>query len=364
MGKFTKLVVLLGLILTVAMSAPFDAGSKYNVTNITDSPDNYELNPSFAEQGKSILFMLFTGDVDDPRPWDYILCKSDLYGHTWSYVSTAGVIDYRVQDNRHDVLILRTDPDRDFEGSDMEFYSSRCDWEIWQLDLRTEKQRLVEDANNQPIALGYARLGVTGLPDFERGRSVKRAPDGKRKIIVQREKKQGRYFFTFYQQETESRHEIHSTEAWQSYRDTEWFPPIVWLDNSTFLTVAFRSNFHPKFPQSEGFFSIVNFNLNNANSEVVYEAESLEPFTNLCYNPNTADIFFQRMNANTKKTELCQLNSNGKAVEIVYESDGQLGKLKFDYPGTEMVLTEFQHSGSDIMRLTLRGQQIQRLVNK
>lgn len=364
MARLNKFFVLVGLMLTQAISAPSDSGSRANITNLTDSPAHYEFNPSFAEQGRSVLFLMFNGDVDDPRPWDYVLCKSDILGHTWSYVSAAGVIDYRVQDDGYHVLILRTDPERTFEGSGLEFYSSRCNWEIRRLDLRTESELLVESAKNEPLTRGYARLGVDGLPDFELGRSISRSPDGQRNIIVRREKNRDRYFFNFSQIKEGSRRDIYSTEAWKSYRDEEWFPKVVWLQNNSFLTVTFRSDPNPKFPQSEGLFSIVKFNLNNDDSEVVYKAAALEPFTNLCYNPYTRDIFFQKMNANTNKIELCRLNSFDKDVEIVYESDWQLGELRFEPQGSEAVLTGFQNDNSDIFRLTLNGHRIQRLVNK
>lgn len=364
MGRLIKLVVLLGVMFADAMSAPVDAGARYAVTNITESPEDYEVNPSFAEQGRTVLFLTFVGDANAPRPWDYVLCKTDVHGQTRSYLSTAGVIHYRVQDNGYHVLILRTDPDRAFHGDEIAFYSSRCDWQIWQLDLRTQKRRLVQSANNQPLARGYAKLGVTGLPDFKLGRAIHAAPNGKREIVVQREKNRDRYVFTFYRRDGGTQREIYSTEAWISYRDVEWFPELIWLDHSTFLTVVFRSDPEAKFPQSRGLFSIVKFNLNKAHGEIVYEAEAARPFTKLCYDPLTADVFFQKFDENTKQTELCRLNLNDNGVDIVYDSAGQLGEVGLERQGAEVVFTEFKTNTSDIMRLTLTGPGIQRLVNK
>jgi len=333
-----------------------------NPVKLTDTPQHFELNPSFAEQGRSVLFMVFTGDVDHPKPWDYALCKSDILASATTEIAAPGVIDYSVQNNGFDVLILRTNPTTRFDGSGHEFYTFACDWEIRRLNLKTGAEERVASAKGRPLAHGYAHLGVDGFPDSETGRYVTKTPDGMREILVQREKEQRKYHFKFYRVSGQEHREIFTTEAWQSYRDVEWFPPVVWLDNSSFLTLGFHSDSGQKFPQSEGLFSIVKFNLNKNEATVIYKNSSLDPFSKLAYNSQTGEIFFQKFNANTQKTELCRLNPDARDVEIVYESKTDLGEVRFDPSGTEAVFTQFHYNTTDIMRIMLDRNRIERLA--
>jgi hypothetical protein len=208
-------------------------------------------------------------------------------------------------------------------------------------------------------------LGLANLPNGDKGQLISNSPQKTNKISIQR-KPNGFDFHFYYSRfdEDGNQHNVFQTEAWQSYHDSEWWPDIVWLNESRFLTLRFQSLFNEAFPQSEGLFSIVEIDFISGAAKDLYSDFSVKPFPRLAVNPDGSSLFFQRFGNAKDVTELWKLNLKDGAAEKIYTVRGELGESRFASDGKSIVFTEVTDNHFDIIRLDLDRNSIENVVGR
>ncbi len=332
--------------------------------NITHSIEQLAVNPRLIENGSQVLFLIFGGDPNYPKPWDYKLSRSDRDGNAAYVLTPSGVLDYNVLADEHGVLILMAIPalQASTEGDDS--YEEIKDWELWHLDLESEEKQLLESSNSLPLSEGYKILGIADLPPTAADKIVSSSPDKTHTILVQRQPSGPTQYFSFFRVDGSGKQvEIFRTESWQSYHDAEWWPDIVWLNDSSLLTIRFQSLFDESFPQSEGLFSIVEIDLISGAARDLYSDFSIKPFPRMALNPDGSALFFQKF-GNDSTSELWKLNLADDTTEMVYSVSGELGDSRFSADGNSLVFTEVTNEHFDIIRLDLERNSIENVVGR
>ncbi len=347
----------------VAYSTSIPVNSNLYFKNITHSEHQLEMNPRFIENGSKILFLIFTGNPESPKPWDYMLSSSDREGHSVYYVTSEGVLDYNVLSNERGVLVLKVIPTA--PNANIEIYEDIRDWELWYLDLENEVNVLLESSKGLPLSEGYKILGLADLPNHRMAQFTSHSPRRTTWLRVQREEKDEMYFFKFYVEKGAGRNAIFTTEAWQSYSHNGWWPAVVWIDESSFITVRFQSIPDERFPQSEGLFSIVRVDLNEPSETHLFSDFALKPFPKIALNPAANALYFQlyfhKFGKGYETTELWRLNLETKHAEMIYSVEGDLGEVRFASDGSSLVFTQLIEHNFDIIRVDLQQHNLQNL---
>jgi hypothetical protein len=335
----------------VAYSTSMPVGSNMYFKNITHSDHQLEMNPRFIENGTKILFLIFTGNPESPKPWDYMLSSSDREGHSIYYITSQGVLDYNVLSDEFGVLVLKAITTA--ENWDIDAYEDIREWELWYLDLENRVNVLLESSKGLPLSEGYKILGLADLPNHQLAQFSTQSPRRTTRLLVQREEKEEKYFYKFYVEKGVGRKVIFTTEAWQSYSHNEWWPAVVWLDESSFITVRFQSIPDERFPQSEGLFSIVRVDLNEPSETHLFSDFALKPFPKIALHPSASTLYFHKVGKAYETTELWRLNLVTKLAEMIYSVEGDLGDVRFASDGSSLVFTQLIDHNFDIIRVDL-----------
>ncbi|MFQ5864533.1 MAG: hypothetical protein ACE5IW_04810 [bacterium] len=346
-------------------STPMDSNSGVRLINITSTENLLEIKPRFIENGRSVLFLVFSGDYLSPKPWDYRLSKSDREGQAVDYLTPNGVLDYNVLPDEHGILVLKARSGLEMDETDFDFYDDLQGWELWYFNLQSSEMVLLEASTELPISVGYYMLGLGMLPDFDSDEFLVSSPKETAQIIIRRHKKEDLSYFRFCHPDSIDNDGIlFETEAWKSYSDTPWWPTITWLDENNFVTVSFESNEDCHITQYEGLFSIVKVDLQSKSREVLFQDLLLSPFPKIVLDPSATFLYFQRMGEDKEITELWSLNLKTKSSEMIYKVKGELGEVRFSLDGSSLIFTQFEGNNFDIICLDLDINKIHRLAGK
>ncbi|MFQ5770627.1 MAG: hypothetical protein ACE5HX_08830 [bacterium] len=194
---------------------------------------------------------------------------------------------------------------------------------------------------------------------------LKKSPQNTTQILIQRET-QGKFlYFNFYLIDNFARKKkIFMTESWQSYSDMNWWPSLIWLNETKFITIGFYSDIEQSLPQSEGLFSIVQIDLNDFSKEILYTDLEIKPFPKFVLNPSLTDLYFQKAGKQSDSTELWKLDLAEKNAEMIYSVQGDLGEIRFSSDGSSFVFTQLLANNFDIIRIDLDRNHIRQLVGK
>ncbi|MFQ6112829.1 MAG: hypothetical protein ACE5NG_01935, partial [bacterium] len=259
---FISASLVLGMNNRDAHSGPKDSTSGLRPKNITRTDSLLEIKPRFIESGRSVLFLVFSGDYLRPKPWDYRLSKSDRDGQAVDYLTTNGVLDYNVLPDEQGILVLEATQSLKMSQPDYDSYDEMEGWELWYLNIKGGEKVLLESSNDLPISVGYYMLGLGILPKVSSFEYLIYSPQKTAQIVIRQEKKQDLSYFRFYYPDRTRREEVlFETEAWNSYSHTPWWPTITWLDENNFATMRFESNDDCQLLQYDGLFSIVKVDL-------------------------------------------------------------------------------------------------------
>ncbi|RMF57872.1 MAG: hypothetical protein D6743_18395 [Calditrichaeota bacterium] len=227
-------------------------------------------------------------------------------------------------------------------------------WQIVRLDLASRRTELVVRSVGRPLSEGYRRLGVGSLPDFASGLLLSESPEGKHRVTFRRRTQDGLVYFDLTTpDDTGSQQSIFETESWNTYSHIAWVPTVLWLDEESFLTLGFVSDFDPTFPQSRGEFSIVKVDLATREMTILYHDRNLNPFPRFVLDAKEPALLFQRTTPDRDQTELCRLNLNDNRVDLIYRVPGELGQVRFSRTGDSVVLSQRLGENFDIIRLVL-----------
>jgi hypothetical protein len=128
---------------------------------------------------------------------------------------------------------------------------------------------------------------------------------------------------------------------------------VVWLDESSFITVRFQSIPDERFPQSEGLFSIVRVDLNEPSETHLFSDFALKPFPKIALHPSASTLYFHKVGKAYETTELWRLNLVTKLAEMIYSVEGDLGDVRFASDGSSLVFTQLIDHNFDIIRVDL-----------
>ncbi|MFQ5652703.1 MAG: hypothetical protein ACE5IY_22445 [bacterium] len=343
---------------TLAASAP---NLEPNLKNITRTSNVLEVNPRFVGNGSHIVYLEFTGDPLYPAPWHYRLVLSDRNGHTAMPLTDSGVIDYTVLPGGRELRYLVIGSFTGEDALDDDFYRQITDWQLWHLDLPSQKKQLVERSGGRPLLDGYGLLGVSGLPDFDSDTMESDSPHRTHRLGLSRKTVGGIDFIEFRLLEDDGEKLIWSTEGYKTHTHVNWLPPVVWLSETTFLTLGFDSFSSRAFPQTEGVFSIVRINLTNETKTVLYRSERLKPFPRFSLDLTSSTLYFQQTGRDDS-SELWRLNFKSGNSDILYRTRAALGEARATFDGASVVLTRLQNNDFDIVRLDLEKNKTQRLT--
>jgi len=331
--------------------------------NITQSNDRLEINPTFIDNDQSILYLVFSGVPFAPQPWDYKLEKSDKDGLSRLSLSSTGVIDYQVSEDGQKVLLLRSCSDRQIEElQDCDTNSEVKDWEVFELNLQTGEKQQIAAANGRSLSEGYKLLGMKTVIDVSE-QYFSKSTQGLNQILVKRwfNENYGFISFQYFKNEGSSK-TVFKTEAWKPYAHLNWLPTITWLDETSFVTLGFQGAFDKKLPQSHGFFSIVKIDIRDEGIELLHKDSRIHPFPKMVMAPNGIELFFRKLE-NRDTTQLWRLNIITKETDLIYSVRGDLGKPRFSKNGSSLVFTELSNNNSEIIRLDLERDNIERIAS-
>ena len=363
-GMLASLLLAHGLVFGQMAHTPASS-SNFHSKNLTYAIDQLALNPRFIENGREVLFLIFSGDPNSPKPWDYKLSRSDCDGQEAYFMTAGGVLDYNVLADEHGVLVLMALPSLQAEESHNDLYEEIRDWELWYLDLSSEEHSLLESARGLPLAEGYKILGLADLPNSTTGQITTASPRKTQRVLIKRQAVGFQDYFSYHLLgDPDPEVEALRTEAWHSYHDSEWWPDVVWLDESNLITLRFQSLLNEAFPQNEGLFSIVKIDLFSKSVTELHSDFLIKPFPRLALNPEASALFFQKFGKEDDITELWKLSLTDDAAEIVYSTHGDLGEARFASHGKSLVFTEVTDNHFDIIRLDLDRGRISNVVGR
>ena len=333
-----------------------EPADRFEVLNITHSGNYFEFKPKFVLEGTALAFLVFAGNPVEPGLSDYQLCVTDLEGKALIYKSDAGVIDYAVRPGgkQLDIILDGRSGKRGSEAVDNFDFS---EWEIWRLDISAKKLYFLESASGEPLQKAYMKLNIPMDRTSPKGSYKVSSPNQIHGVVIKLEQHADGYGWGFYS----NAKKILSSEAWLSYTDTEWVPPILWISKDTFLTVGFASEKSAGFPQSKGIFSIVRVDLSQNLLSILYKLPSPVPIAKMHYNDNSDELFFQAQPHGLGKV-LYRLNLYERNAEILYETAGDLGSVDIDQSGSRLVFVDFNDQDSDVIRLDLKTKSIRLAV--
>ena len=366
-----KHILLVGAILMLAcmilMSAQIaypaeKSASDFYHKNITQSNDRLEINPTFIDNNHSILYLVFTGDPLAPHEWDYKLEKSDKDGLSRCSLSSTGVIDYQVSEDGRKVLLLRSGGDHQIEEfPDCKTNDEVKDWHVFELDLQTGEKQHVAASKSRSLSEGYKLLGIKTVLDVSE-QYFSKSTQGLNQILVKRWFNENHGFISFqYFKNERSSKIVFKTEAWKPYAHLNWLPTITWLDETSFITLGFQGTFDKKLPQSAGSFSIVKVDIKDG-IELLYKDSRIHPFPKMAMAPNGIELFFRKLE-NGDTTQLWRLNIITKETDLIYSVRGDLGKPRFSKNGSSLLFTELSNNNSEIIRLDLERDNIERIAS-
>jgi hypothetical protein len=364
-GIFISIVLAIGAINYDVHSTPRDSNSRIRLRNITRTDNLLEIKPRFAENGSSVLFLVFNGDYLSPKPWDYRLSKSDRDGHASHYLTSGGVLDYTVLPDEQGILVLKVNQSFITSKPDCDSYDEIQGWELWYFSLKGNERVLLESSKDLHISVGHYMLGLGILPELNSDEYLISSPQKTVQILIRREKRQDLSYFRFYDHNTVGGKEVlFETESWKSYSQTPWWPTMTWLDESKFITMNFESNEDFQFTQHEGLFSIVKVDLKSNSQEILFKDSSLSPFPRMVLDPSAANLYFQKFGEHKDVTELWSLNLETKVAEMIYKVKGELGEVRFSLDGLSLIFTQLLENNFDIIRLDLDTNRIRSLAGK
>ena len=153
---------------------------------------------------------------------------------------------------------------------------------------------------------------------------------------------------------------VFKTEAWKPYAHLNWLPTITWLDETSFITLGFQSTFDKKLPQSEGAFSIVKVGTEGG-IELLHKDPQIHPFPKMVMAPNGIELYFRKLE-NRNTTQLWRLNIITKETDLIYSVNGDLGEPRFSKNSSSMLFTQLSNNNSDVIRLDLERDNIERIA--
>ncbi len=337
------------------------ANSRFYYKNLTHTAQHLEVNPRFIQNGEHVLFLVFTGDPQAPKPWDYVLTKADRDGQVAHYLSSRGVLDYTVLNDETGVLVLKAVfPEHRDEPLSTTPYEEIREWELWYISFESGEEVLVESSMGLPLAEGYRILGLADLPNTTTGTVRSRSPKGRQEVLLRRERADGYWVFRYYlaREPAAPPQRFFTTESWVPVKDSEWWPSVLWLDDDVLLTLAFNSSLADKFPQSRGVFSIVRLDLSARTGEILYSAEDIRPYPKFALSPSGRNLYFQKQSGG--ETELWRLNLLNRSAEMLYGVEGDLGEVRISRDERSLVFTQQTDDNFDIIRLDIDSGRLQR----
>ncbi len=348
----------------VSASGPTELRSDVVAKNITRTDGTLEVNPSFVGNGSSIVYLEFTGDPVYPKPWNYRLALTDRTGITWKALSEPGVVDYSVLPGGSEILYLsvtqNNDPLPEINHDTEEYYDLQVDWQVYQLNLRTEKKTTVATGTS-PLVDGCRLLKQNIAPDLASKQLVTVSPDGSYRLQIVRENQGAGDVIAGYLIDKEQRQPAWTTDGYMTHTHLSWMPQVLWLDDDSMITLMFDSFNDPAFPQSDGEFAIVRVDLETPKLVELYRSDKIKPFPRLSLDAARATVFFQEAGPEGV-TQLCRLNLGSGERDIIYVSEGSLGEARASFDGTSLVLTELRDVDFEIIRLDLDVRPAQSLV--
>ncbi len=348
-----------------AYSFPSDNNATIYFKNITRSKNQFEINPRFVENGANVVFLVFTGNQDAPKPWDYILAKADRDGHKKYFLNTSGVIDYNVLPDETGIIVLKVLPSIQNNEINDGVYCGIKKWELMYVNLQSGEEMLLESSMGLPVSEGYKMLGMIDSFNLNRNQFIMNSPLNTSHILLRREQSEDYEYFNFSLLEINGKqNNIFKTESWKSYSEVIWHPTMVWLSETKLITITFNSIFDKNCPQSAGMFSIVSIDLIDKSTEILHSDSTIKPFPKFVLNPSLTELYFQGRGKENKLTELWKLNLRGKSVERIFSVEGDIGDVRFSPDGSSIVLTQLMGNNFDIIRIDLFRNQIQQLAGK
>lgn len=345
-----KYLVIVAVILAVLMPASslFGKSPQVEVANITRSENKVEINPRFMADDQ-ILYLEFTGDATEPRPWDYRLIMTDRFGYTLKPLTASGVVDYAVLPGQMEVLILFASSYRMGDALAVDFHNDIDEWQLKKLNISSGEFTPVALSHSDDLEVAYKLLGYSGLPDWEEESFISQSPDGHTEMLVRRELDGVAPMVRFYK--NGAAESLLETNAFLTYGHFNWLPPITWEHNTVFLSLIFEGNQSPNNPQPGCRFSIVRVDALDGRCEVIYANPNINPFPAFTINRMRQELFFRKTKENC--SILCRLDLQNGSVDNIFETTGELGHVESSLDGSHLLITRIEQDNSDIFRIDL-----------
>jgi len=342
-------------VLAFVVCTPFNINampdSRVMVKNITKSNGILEVNPRFVGDGSNIVFLEYQNTSEDVLPWDYRLVMCDRNGYHFNYLTETGVLDYEVMPGGMEVrYLLSTETGIDEVFDEYTYYNQIDEWELWQLDLKSDAHKLLEKSHGRPLTEGYKLLGGRGLPDYYEGKSTTYSPSGNNVILMQIEDDR----VNFYKTENGSKRLLHSSDHYKTHGHIPWLPQIVWQNENSFLTLDYQS--------ANNFFRVISVDLIKNKTEIVYQHEKIMAFPRMNLDEFGTMLYFVQKGEHDG-SELWRIELNDEPyAQFIYADDSQIGTAFPSVDGQSIVFSVVEKNNFDIIRLDFGSSKIQRLT--
>jgi len=320
-----------------------------SIINITRSINVLELNPNFCEPG-GILYMEATNQEGGPEPWDYRIMLTDFDGNETRAVTGSGIVDYIVLPGQTHLLAIVSRQVDLGSAVEVDFYHSLTSWQLRRIDIETGNFEIIENSMGRPLTAAYEKLGVVGLTNWEREAMTTVSPSGKNKLYVQREVDKERSFIRFYK-DANVTNVILEAESFYSHTHHNWLPPVVWINEQSFITLLPDPG-SAEAVEHNRLFSIVKYDMDIEQKVIIHRSASVKKYPSFSLNVGKHFLFFQEWTYDGK-TRLCCLNLINNEVTVVFETRSELGEARISFNCASLLVTRVEPDNWDILRIDL-----------
>jgi hypothetical protein len=266
------------------------------------------------------------------------------------------VIDFSVADGGS-ILKVATGEAVHLSGDEM-----KANYYLWQFNPATLEKRLL--ARHSDTAASEAEDSGYWLHAPLPGRQSKQffllSPTGQAQIVLRLRRETEGYFYDFLAPEDEARLLL-ATELYKTHADYRWQPEVVWLTDSSFLTLVFKSHADPLFPQSRGVFAIAQVDLNAGAAVFLYGNDAIQAFPQFSLNAAGTVLYFLQKRGDI--TQLCRMDLLQNRVTEVYTVAGDIAQIRISDDDRRVIFTQITQTDIDIVRLDMIAGQLQLAAN-
>ncbi len=339
-------------------ATPGLAGGNAYSKNLTGTDLRQEVNPRFTADGENVIYMEFTGDPDNPAPWDYRLLLTDRNGFGVKALTLPGVLDFQVLANGRDLLFVQMVlPPDGFGGFDT--VGSRVVRQLKRLNLETQSEQIVETDAAQSLAAVYAAVGLELAGYFLHGDILSVSPAATNRVsIVNDPAGQSIRILQRAAGKPEADRTLLHSDLYLTQQDLPWRPSVIWLDEFSLISNNYESAAEDA---SAGRFAINRIDLRTGVTTLLYASGRVRPFPRLALN-NTGSVVYFQQNGGNGVTELWGLNLTTGYADKIYETLAEPGTPRCSPDGASLVFTQLENQDFDIIRLDLERNRIRSLA--